>query len=484
MIKKEQQHYQAPYFSNQHRLENILKLSPKIEAAYQEYTRQKHCPGYAFGVVVDGNLILAGEGGYSNLKEKIPVTSKTCFRIASMTKSFTAMAILRLRDEGKLRLDDVVQQYVPEIKELKLTLDSPEITIRDLLIHSAGLPQDDPWGDRNLDYNDQDVITLLQQGISLSQPARVGFEYSNLAYTLLGLIITKLSDMPFQQFITSQICKPIGMEDAAWEYAAISPQQLARGYSWLDRDWEEEALLPDGSFGAMGGLIASVEAFSRYVALHQAAWPARNEPEAPPIKRSSLREMHQLHQFHECGEVYVLGYGYGLRVMVDKQNRRYVGHGGGLPGFGCHWLMMPDYGIGLILLTNATYAVLGDEIHIPLLEMMVDDASLQPREIPPIPLLQAMRNVLLQLLPTWHNAQINSHFASNFFLDNRLDDLVKKSMKLFNQIGKVIEVSDVIPENQLRGGFYIKGERGQLKVHFTLTPQHEPLIQAFSIELA
>jgi CubicO group peptidase (beta-lactamase class C family) len=101
--------------------------------------------------MVDGKLVHTGGLGYTDVTAKIPVTSKSDFRIASMTKSLTAMAILKLRDEGKLKLDDPAYIYIPEMKNNKyLTKDATPITIRHLLTHAAGYPEDNPWGDRQL----------------------------------------------------------------------------------------------------------------------------------------------------------------------------------------------------------------------------------------------------------------------------------------------------------------------------------------------
>src|SRR5579871_2335164 len=146
--------YFPPYFQDKHRLLNLQSIFNKIDEMYQTYAKTHHLPGYAFGIMLDGKLIHTGSGGYTDIQQKIPATCQSMFRIASVTKSFTAMAILKLRDQGKLRLDDCVHLYIPEIKGQKLTQDSPDITIRDLLTHSAGFPTDDPWGDRNLHITD------------------------------------------------------------------------------------------------------------------------------------------------------------------------------------------------------------------------------------------------------------------------------------------------------------------------------------------
>src|SRR5436190_16064727 len=128
-----------------------------VDRLFSDFVAQNHVPGAAWGIVIDGTLAHSGSAGVRDVSAKAPVDADTVFRIASMTKSFTAMSILALRDEGRLSLDDPAEKYVPDLKGLKYpTSDSPRITIRHLLSHSTGFPEDNPWGDRQLgDTEDQ-----------------------------------------------------------------------------------------------------------------------------------------------------------------------------------------------------------------------------------------------------------------------------------------------------------------------------------------
>ena len=126
-----------------------------------------------------------------------------------MSKSFASVAILQLRDEGKLKLDDPVSKYIKEIKGQKYSPDAPEITIRHLLTHAAGFPEDNPWGDRQLDEPDQMLLDLFDEGVPFSNAASFEFEYSNTAYALLGHIISKVSGLAYQEYIKINILEPI-----------------------------------------------------------------------------------------------------------------------------------------------------------------------------------------------------------------------------------------------------------------------------------
>jgi CubicO group peptidase (beta-lactamase class C family) len=472
-------------FVDQSRRDKIQAILPEIDLLYEEFAEAKHCPGYAYGIVLDGELIHVSCGGYSDLEQKIPVTSHTMFRIASMTKSFTAMAVAILRDEGKLRLDDPVSSYIPALGNRHLTSDSPEITIRDLLTHSAGFPSDNPWGDRKLDEQSQDLIALLEEGLFFSNAPGIQYEYSNLGYTLLGYIIQVVSGQPYDLFIRERILKPIGMGEVAWDFNDVSPSQLALGYGWDGKSWQPQEILGHGIYGAMGGMIASLDSYSRYIALHLSAWPPRDDAESPPIKRSSTREMHQLWRFAELTEIRYLdgtvaplikGYGYGLNVSRDSLGKVFAGHSGGLPGFGSNWTILPEYGLGIIHFANVTYGGAA-ALNLHILHKLVIDAQLTKRQLSPSDALQERQNELIKLLPDWEEALENDLFAKNFFLDRSIDLLEAESRELFSRSGEILSIGAVMPENQLRGSFVLECENCNLRITFGLTPENPPRIQ-------
>jgi len=484
--------YQPPVFTDSDRIRKIEAAWPAIEKLYQDYAVKQHFPGMAYGLVVDGKLLKAGATGYTNLAKKTPATPASLFRIASMTKSLTAMAILKLRDEGKLRLDDPAEQYVPQLKKLRyLTTDSPRITVRNLLTHSAGFPEDNPYGDRQLGDTEAELTRFLDGGVSLSNVPGVAYEYSNLGFVLLGRILTNVTGKPYQQYITESILKPLGMTDTRWEYTQVPADKLAYGYRWQGNEWLEEELLHDGSHGAMGGLITSIDDFSKYMAVHQQAWPPRSGAETGPVRRSSVREMQQPWTFSYLNGAFrypdgrtcpmTSSYAYGLRWSHDCGDRVYVGHTGGLPGFGSQWWVMPEYGIGVVAYGNLTYASMG-AVNWGVLDTLIQSAGLKPRQLPVSPILAQRKAELVKLLPEWANAERSDIFAENFFPDRSIALRRQEAQALFSTIGKVTSVGELIPENQLRGTFRLTGERGAVDVFFTLTPETPALIQQLDLQ--
>lgn len=490
MPASQQKAYQPPVFIDPDRMKIIEATFPAIEKIYREYAEKNHFPGLTFGLVVDGKLVYSGGTGYTDVAKKTPATPKSVFRIASMTKSITAMAILKLRDEGKLRLDDPVGQYIPDVAKLGyLTADAPPLTVRNLMTHSGGFPEDNPWGDRQLADTDADLLTFIKGGISFANVPGTTYEYSNLGFAMLGRIITNVSGKPYQQYITDNILKPLGLSHTEWEYTKVPASQLALGYRWLDGNWVEEPLLHDGSYGAMGGLITSIEDFSKYVSFHLAAWPPRNDTENAVLRRSSVREMHLPRTFSGFNPNFkfpggratpiVSHYAYGLGWTRDGDGREYVAHSGGLPGFGSQWRMMADYGISVIAFANLTYANIGT-VNWAVLDALIT-AGLKPRSLPVSPILAQRKAELVSLLPDWKTGDSNPIFAENFFPDHAIDARRAAAQALFAKVGKVVRVGELVPENQLRGHFLIEGEQASVDVFFTLTPENPALIQQLDL---
>lgn len=468
----------------------MLKAFPVIQKMFDEYAASHKFPSIVFGIVSEGKLIYSGSDGYSDVNKKIAASPNSLYRIASMSKSFTALAILKLRDEGKLHLDDPISLYVPEMKDARLlTSDAPEITIRHLLTHAAGFPEDNPWGDRQLAAADTTFSRWMQEGFSFSNVPGIAYEYSNTGFAILGRIIDNVSGVPYDEYITKSILLPLGMTSTTFEYSKIPESKFAKGYRMQDGKWVEQPVLHHGAYGAMGGMISSIEDFSKYIEFQLAAWPPRNDSEGGPVKRSSVREMQLAWNFSSLVPKYEIhpgivcavanAYGYGLRWIRDCHGKTFVGHSGGLPGYGSNWQILADYDLGIVSFSNLTYGAPA-VLNMRALDTLISLAALEPRKLPVSPILEKRKLQLMNVLPDWREANI---FADNFFADYPLETLKKEAADVFNQIGKVKSVSQVFPENNLRGYFIISGEKKNARIDFTLSPENDPKIQEYHIRL-
>jgi CubicO group peptidase (beta-lactamase class C family) len=479
----------AQNIENQH--SNIKAALPTIDLICKAFAEKHHLPSLAYGLVVDGKFIHANTIGNINTETKNPANNQSVYRIASMSKSITAMAILQLRDAGKLKLDDPAHKYIVELKGQKFSADSPEITIRHLLTHAAGFPEDNPWGDRQLAITNATMLKMFQKGISFSTSPGTAYEYSNMGFAMLGYIIKKVSGETYQNYTINHILKPLGMKNTYWDYTKVPKNQLAIGYRWIDENWVEQPMLGDGAYGAMGGMLTTIDDFGKYLTFHLSA-TASDLPESKILRRSSLREMHQPWNFSAFNVEnknaldkncpFVSAYGYGLRWVEDCSHTIGIGHSGGLPGFGSNWKMLPQYGIGFISFANRTYAP-ASALNTQILDTLIAIANLKKIELPVSKVLKERQQTLVNLLPDWSKAEVSGIFAENFFLDYFTKSLKKEAEEIYVKAGKIIKVGEMVPENNLRGYFILECENANIKISFTLSPEKPALIQEYNIKL-
>src|SRR5262245_36031653 len=318
--------YPPPRFTDPQRVARLESAMPEIDRLFRAYATDRKIPGMVWGVVIDNRLAHVGTFGVRDRAAQAPATADAAFRIASMTKSFTALAILKLRDEGKLSLEDPVSKWIPQFARMERpTRDTLPLTVRQLMSHSAGFPEDNPWGDQQLSATDATLDGWLEKGIPFSTPPGTRYEYSNYAFGLLGRIVTKASGVRYEQYLKTAILAPLGMTASTLQFSDVPAARRAIGYRLKpDGTYGEEPPLPDGVFGAMGGLLTTAADLGKYVAFHLSAWPARDDDEAGPVKRGSVREMAHLwtpsNLTAQAANGHVrasqTGYGFGLRVTA------------------------------------------------------------------------------------------------------------------------------------------------------------------------
>ena len=343
------------------------ELFGAVDRIFADYAIDSHIPGLVYGIVANGRLVYVRGIGVQDLESNRPVTAETLFRIASMTKAFTALTVLKLRDDGKLHLDALAETYVPELRGWEYpTLDSPRSRVRDLLNHTAGFVTDDPWGDRQTPLPEPEFSRLLREGVPFARAPATAMEYSNLGFALLGRIITNVSGHPYAETITHTLLQPLGMESSGFFVDAAPRERRALGYRWEEDSWRLEPTLTHGAFGAMGGIQTSANDYARWVAYLLSAWPPRDEIDTGPVKRATVRELAQGSNFPQllqrpghtgsgaCRQAAT--YGMGMWVAIDCDLGLTLRHGGGYPGYGSHVLLLPDHGVGIFALANRTYA--------------------------------------------------------------------------------------------------------------------------------
>jgi CubicO group peptidase (beta-lactamase class C family)/N-acyl-D-aspartate/D-glutamate deacylase len=478
--------YPPQRFTDPDRVARLESALPDIDRLFQAYAADRKIPGMIWGVVIDGRLAHVASTGVRDRASKAPVTPDTAFRIASMTKSFTALAILKLRDEGRLSLDDPVSKWIPQFAKMELpTRDSAPLRVRQLMSHSAGFPEDNPWGDQQLSATDEALDAWLAAGIPFSTPPGTRYEYSNYAFGLLGRIVSRASGMPYEQYMREHILEPLGMRATTFEFSTIPQTSRAIGYRLKpDGTYAEEPPLPHGVFGAMGGLLTTAGDLGRYVAFHLSAWPARDDPDTGPVNRASVREMAHLWTPANLtaratgGAVQATqsGYGYGLRIAADCRFDRIVSHGGGLPGFGSFMQWLPDYGVGMFAMATLTYAGPSEPIS-SAWDVMLKTGALRPREWQATARQIEMRDHVFNLWTRWDDAEVARIAAVNFLLDAPAAQRQAEIRALKNDVGECAAAGPVRAENWLRGQVNLQCDTAIVGAFFTLAPTRPPALQ-------
>ncbi|HUO32751.1 MAG TPA: serine hydrolase domain-containing protein [Bryobacteraceae bacterium] len=478
--------YPPPRFTDPERVRKLESAFPDVDQIFRRYAAERKIPGMVWGVVIDGRLAHVASTGVRDRSSDAPVTDDTEFRIASMTKSFTVLAILKLRDEGKLSLEDPVSKWIPEFARMELpTRDTAPLRIRQLLSHSAGFPEDNPWGDQQLGASDADLTQWLRRGIPFSTPPDTRYEYSNYAFGLLGRVVTQASGMPYEKYVRTQILAKLRMDASTFEFSQVPADKRAVGYRLQpDGTYAVEAPLPQGAFGSAGGLLTTATDLGKYVAFHLSAWPPRDDAETGPVRRASVREMSHMWTpsnltVGRSGGVLQAaetGYGYGLRIATDCRFEHIVGHGGGLPGFGSYMAWLPDYGVGMFAMANLTYVGPSEPIS-QAWDVLLKTRGLQKRELPASPILSQMRVHIVHLWKSWDDAEAKRIASMNLFLDAPIAQRRAGIQKLKDEVGECGAAGPVIPENWLRGQFNMTCSKGTVGVFYTLSPTQPPAVQ-------
>ncbi len=482
----------APPAASSTALEAVL---PRLDEIADRTFAGWNVPGLVYGVVRDGTLVHGRGLGTLRVGEDATPTTASVFRIASMTKSFTAATVLLLRDEGRLRLDDEIARFVPELAAVRLpTRDSPPITIRHLLTMTAGFPTDDPWGDRQQGLDLGEFSRLLAAGLSFAWAPGTRFEYSNLGYGILGRLITNIAGSEYGDVVRDRLLLPLGMRSSGYLAEEVEPGRLAHGYLWRDGRFIDEPMEGYGALAAMGGLFTTIDDLTRWVAGFQDAWPPRDEPEGGhPLSRASRREMQQpmvpgdlrlsAASADAMPDVESLHYGFGLFQVDDVRFGRVVGHGGGYPGFGTHMRWHPASGLGVIAFANGRYApssLLAKE----LLGVLLHADVAPPRRTRPNPDTRAAREAVERLIERWDDELAARLFAMNLELDEPIASRKTILDRIRERHGRLR--ADLATPSQSVTGFHqiwwLTGERGgRVRVEILLTPESTPRVQTLAI---
>jgi len=457
----------------------------QVRQTFEAWAEAQHVPGLVWGIVADGKLVATGTKGTRDLEARRPVDADTRFRIASMSKAFTALAILDLRDAGKLSLDAPAETYVPELRGWKYpTVDSPKIRVRDLLTHTAGFVDDNPWGDRQQMLPEAEFTKMLKDGVPFSRVPQSAMEYSNFGYATLGRIVTNVSGKPYQDYIRERIMAPLGMTATGYDIAKSPAGTRAIGYRFENQRFVREPEMADGAFGAMGGVETTANDYARYVAWLLSAWPARDDSERGPLKRSTVREIVQGSNFTVTGQrspafgapcARSNSYAMGWQVIADC-DLSYVTHTGGYPGYGSVVMLVPEAGVGVFAFASRTYGAPSPPAYAAL-QAMKAAGLLAAR---PVPLSPRVRAAYAATTAIWQAGDVLASprsLAMNFLMDRTAANWKAELARLKSEAGSCDTSAPITPTTALAGRFTWACEKGDVTGSILLAPTDAPTLQ-------
>ncbi len=363
-VEADQQHKDI---ANDPRVISALEL---LEVWIDAHLAYEQIPGIAIAIVHDQNLLWSRGFGYADLERKVPVSPQTIFSICSVSKLFTSIAVMQLRDAGKLNLDDPIEKHLPWFDIQQTFTDVPPATVRGLLMHTSGLPRESPfpyWTDPTFPFPTREAMIERVSSQRTLYPTDRYFQYSNLGMALLGEIVAAASGMSYDSYIRQRILDPLGMTDTTTDIPLeLAGGRLATGYTPLDRAGQRHALasFQTRAIAPAAGYASTVEDLARFAAwqfrLLGSAWGTSAEliPGASILRPTTLREMQRVHRVDPelfAGEGSHWGLGFGIYPEDEQQTAEttFVGHGGACPGFRTSLKLQPDTKFAAIVMINA-----------------------------------------------------------------------------------------------------------------------------------
>ena len=322
----------------------------RFEAQIAQDVAKDSIGGITAGVVVGNNVVWKRGFGWADVANRIPADGGTIYRIGSISKSFTAMLMMQLAHKGVLRLDDPVERYLPEIKNLtNVPSNARPITLRQLATHTSGLALEPKLPDAAagpIAGWEEKILASIPTIPFVASPGEK-FSYSNVGYGILGLAISRAAKRPFMELVKEFIFDPLGVENTAYIVTSAMQSYLAAGYSNEDPakiDAEKPAREHAGRGYKVpnGGIYSNIDDLALFMQAQAEALNTRI------LSEENRQEMQRI----QTSESQKTGYGLGFSVSITDAGVKMVGHGGSVAGYSAYLVFDPDSKIGVILLRN------------------------------------------------------------------------------------------------------------------------------------
>ncbi|SCY22724.1 CubicO group peptidase, beta-lactamase class C family [Alkaliphilus peptidifermentans DSM 18978] len=330
--------------------EDIYSMIENLETKTPVLLKKFNIPGASISLIENGELKWIGTFGYADIEEKIEIHKDTVYQVASISKSVTALGIMKLVEDGILNLDDPIEKYITRWEIPESVYDKDEVTIRRLLSHTAGLSR----GGGYPGYEPFNELPSLEESLSGigggSQPVKLIYEpgtryfYSGGGYNLLQLLIEEVTGKDFVTYMDVTVITPLGMQDSSFRWIEKLQNRTAKAYN------ENLELLPNYLFTekAAAGLYTTIEDLSKFVITS-----ISNYKEDNFLRQEIIQEMYS--PVLEVGDLEGFIYettALGHFVNTDKKSKPLIAHDGGNKGWKANFSLAPITGDGVVILTN------------------------------------------------------------------------------------------------------------------------------------
>jgi CubicO group peptidase (beta-lactamase class C family) len=325
--------------------EALVKLDVWLEG--RRY--QLGLPGFSVGIVHDQQLLWSKGYGWADVAQRIPSTDRTLYRIASITKTFTATAVVQLAEQGRLSLEDPVVRHLAWFEPQGAAAGRPA-RVWQLLSHSAGLQREAPGSDWDaLESPSAAEVAAVTRSTPLALEPDSRFAYSNYGYLVAGQLVQKVAGMPHAEYVRRNVLQPLGMTGTDFLDGTATRPGLAVPYGRRTPDGPraiETQMGRSDAFDSVGAMVSSVSDLAKWVSFQ---FRDSNDSRGPVLSGPALRDMHRPHALRpDWGQ----GWGLGWR-LTRRDTGPLVDHGGSLPGYRSIVLLDPASRVGVILLMNA-----------------------------------------------------------------------------------------------------------------------------------
>lgn len=431
-----------------------------------------------------------------------PPALDTVYRIASMSKSFETALLLVLEERGLLSLDDRVSAHVPEFAEPVDAWGTPiPVTLRMLASNGSGLPEDNGWADHELGLTRDGFLEVVSRGLVFADRPGDGYQYSNIGFWLLGVVVENVTGRGFAEFATETLLEPLGLADTRYDAADYAVDGvgagIAPGFGTFDdgATWFDRPYVGTGIGGCAASMFSTVSDIARWSGWLSSAFDPGNADDSV-LSRAARRSMQRIHTStpspsERSAEPQLEGIGYGLGLFVENDVRfgLLAQHSGGLPGFSSNMRWHLESGLGVVVFAN-TNGVKPGIAATALLRAALERLDTPARVIDVWPqTLAAAAAIDEALVGSGDVARAATRLSANLLSDVPAEVRAARLAKSVADVGGLAATRAPLAErlafsvSAAHLAWTVPGVTGELECRIELTPTTPALVQRIEVEV-